>query len=140
MPLDLDGGGFPAREATLPCRLDAPALARATVSGWLDGHANGEFHHRACLLVSELVTNSVRHAGQRTGAPLEVRTSASDGVVRIEVEDQGHNGAVVRRTPDDDGGYGLQLVELLAARWGVSHEHGTLVWFELDGTAPVVPS
>jgi anti-sigma regulatory factor (Ser/Thr protein kinase) len=113
----------------------AGACAR-DVSAWLAGHANGELDHDACLLVSELVTNCVMHAGQTPGAPLEVRSRAWNGVVRFEVEDQGHSGAVARRAPDGDGGFGLQLVELLAARWGVSHDHGMLVWFELPNTAP----
>lgn len=138
MSADLYGGGFPARGTTLPCGPGAPALARAVVSGWLDGHANATLRHDACLLVSELVTNSVRHAGQATGTPLGLRASAADGVVRVEVKDQGHNGAVVRRAPDDGGGFGLQLVERLAARWGVSYERGTLVWFELSASASAV--
>ena len=140
MPAELNGGGFQARGMTLPCGPRAPALARAAVSGWLDGHANANLRRDACLLVSELVTNSVMH-GQATGAPLGLRVSAADGVVRVEVQDQGHNGAVVRRAPDGNGGgggFGLQLVEWLAARWGVSHEHGTLVWFELAAGAPAV--
>ena len=40
--------------------------------------------------------------------------------------------AQVKRTGDGQaGGFGLELVEQLAARWGVSHEAGTCVWFEL---------
>jgi len=138
MPADLDGGGLQPRQTTLPCGPGAPALARAAVSGWLDGHANRELHRDACLLVSELVTNSVMHAGQITGAPLQLRVSTGDGVVRFEVEDQGHDGAVARRAASGDGGFGLQFLEQLAARWGVSHEHGTLVWFELAAGAPAV--
>src|SRR5690349_4503028 len=126
---DPDGANFQPRAATLPCGPDAPALARKTVSGWLDGGAYGELRHDACLLVSELVTNSVMHARQAAGAPLELRASAEDGVVRFEVKDLGRNGAVARRT-NGDGGFGLHFVELLAERWGVTHEHGTLVWFE----------
>ena len=52
----------------------------------------------AGLLVSELVTNSVRHAGQPAGAPVHIRAAAVDGVVRFEVEDHGH-GPVRRRAP-----------------------------------------
>ena len=54
-----------------------------------------------------------------------------NGVVRFEVEDLGH-GAVRRREPDGrTGGFGLHLVDTIAARWGVDREHGTRVWFEL---------
>jgi hypothetical protein len=51
--------------------------------------------------------------------------------VRVEVQDQGY-GPVRRRVPDLwQGGFGLNLVELIAARWGVDHDRGTRVWFEL---------
>jgi anti-sigma regulatory factor (Ser/Thr protein kinase) len=118
-------------EATVPCGPQAPSLARVLVARWLDGHGHAELREDACLLVSELVTNSVTHAGQPAGAPLQIRTSAVKGVVRIEVEDAGH-GAVRPRAPEPGrGGLGLHLVDTLAARWGVESERGTHVWFEL---------
>jgi anti-sigma regulatory factor (Ser/Thr protein kinase) len=118
-------------EAMLPCGHDAPALARALISRWLSGHGNAELHADACLLVSELVTNSVRHARQPAGASVRITAAALDGRVRVEVEDQGH-GHPRRRVPDPSGGgFGLHLVERLADRWGVDHEHCTRVWFEL---------
>ena len=133
-------GRFEAGEATLPCGPEAPALARTIVSRWLDGHASADLHDDARLLVSELVTNSVLHAGQHAGAPLQIRAVAVNGTVRVEVEDGGHRGAVRRRAPDPRrGGFGLHLVELLATRWGVSDERGTLVWFELAVAAAGPP-
>ena len=115
---------------------EAASTARAVVSRWLDGRAHAELHDDACLLVSELVSNSVRHADQPAGAPVGIRVFAVDGVVRVEVEDRGQ-GPVRRRAADPrEGGFGLLLVELLAARWGVSHEHGTRVWFELAARGP----
>jgi serine/threonine-protein kinase RsbW len=121
----------PVGEAIVVCGREAAYAARTVVSRWLDGPAHAEHLDDACLLVSELVTNSVLHADQPQGAPLRIRTYAADGVVRVEVEDGGH-GDVPRPTVDPrHGGYGLHLVELLAARWGVDHERGTCVWFEL---------
>ena len=118
-------------EATVACGPEAALAARTAVSRWLDGRAHAEFRDDACLLVSELVTNSVLHSDQPAGAPLHISGFALNGVVRVEVEDRGQ-GPVRRRAADPvDGGFGLQLVELLAARWGVTHEHGTRVWFEL---------
>jgi anti-sigma regulatory factor (Ser/Thr protein kinase) len=118
-------------EATVACGPEAALAARRVVSGWLDGRADAQFHDDACLLVSELVTNSVLHSDQPAGAPLRISGFALNGVVRVEVEDRGQG--PVRRRADDpvDGGFGLQLLDLLAARWGVTHEHGTRVWFEL---------
>jgi anti-sigma regulatory factor (Ser/Thr protein kinase) len=85
----------------------------------------------ACLLVSELVTNSVRHADDSTHAPVHVSVMTLGGGVRVEVTDQG-NGAVRRRAPNlTEGGFGLDLVQQIAARWGVRHTASTQVWFEL---------
>jgi anti-sigma regulatory factor (Ser/Thr protein kinase) len=136
-------------EATVACEPAAPLAARTAlsrwvhkrshsptaVSRWLNGRAHAEMREDACLLVSELVTNSIRHADQPPGAPVRIRTFALDGGVRVEVEDRGH-GTVSRRANGGNGGFGLHLVELLAARWGVSREHGTLVWFELTAPDP----
>jgi anti-sigma regulatory factor (Ser/Thr protein kinase) len=118
-------------EATVPCGRDAPALARSLVSRWLDGHGDAALQADARLLVSELVTNSLSHAEQPDGVPLHVSAAALNGHVRVAVEDHGH-GPVRRRPPDPrHGGFGLQLVELISTRWGVDHERGTNVWFEL---------
>lgn len=118
-------------EATLPRGPTAAGLARTMVSHSLDGRAAPELVVDACLLVSELVTNSVRHADDSTHAPVHVRVMTLDDVVRVEVTDQG-NGAVRRRAPNlTEGGFGLDMVEQIAARWGVKHTASTQVWFEL---------
>lgn len=122
-------------EATVACEPAAPLAARTAVSRWLNGRVHSQMRDDACLLVSELVTNSIRHADQPLGAPLSIRTFALDGAVRVEVEDRGQ-GAVSRRADGGEGGFGLHLVELLAARWGVNQAHGTLVWFELTAPGP----
>jgi anti-sigma regulatory factor (Ser/Thr protein kinase) len=121
-------------EATVVCGPEAARAARALVSKWLDGQAQAELHDDACLLVSELVTNSVRHADLPAGAPLRISTFAVNGLVRVEVEDGGQGAVRIRAADAGDGGFGLRLLELLAARWGVEQEDGTRVWFELaDG-------
>ena len=68
------------------------------VSRWLEGRAHDQLQQDAGLLVSELVTNSVRHAGQPAGAPVHIKAVAVDGVVRVEVHDHGH-GPVRRACP-----------------------------------------
>jgi anti-sigma regulatory factor (Ser/Thr protein kinase) len=125
------GGLVKVGEATVPCGPEAPFLARTAVSRWLNGRAHAQLHEDACLLVSELVTNSVRHAGQPVGAPVHIRATAVADVVRIEVHDHGHGPVRPGAPGPRPGGFGLQLVNQLAARWGVSHDHGTRVWFEL---------
>jgi serine/threonine-protein kinase RsbW len=87
----------------------------------------------APLIVSELVTNSLRHAGLPDAATVRVCARLDDGVLRLEVEDGGTNGAVVRRTPNRNGGggFGLNIIEALALRCGVERGASTLVWVDL---------
>ena len=84
------------------------------------------------LLVTELITNALRHGALKSGDHVSVRASVYGGVVRIEVTDPGTAGEVAPREPGPrGGGYGLYLVEQLAKRWGVDRAHGTTVWCEL---------
>jgi anti-sigma regulatory factor (Ser/Thr protein kinase) len=85
------------------------------------------------LLVSELVTNSVRHArrGKRDRVELEVRLSSKR--IHVQVTDSGPGFKTKPRGPDDDpgSGWGLFLVEQISDRWGVERNGRTQVWFEL---------
>ena len=85
------------------------------------------------LLVSELVTNSYRHACAGS-SPVRVRARSEPGSLWFEVADGGRHGAVVKqREPASGlvGGFGLNLVDALATQWGVTHVDGTQVWFRL---------
>jgi anti-sigma regulatory factor (Ser/Thr protein kinase) len=86
------------------------------------------------LLVSELVTNSVRHARTSEGDQLELEISFSSQMVHVCVTDHGPGFEVSARTPDDDpgSGWGLFLVDQLADRWGVDVNGTTQVWFEIE--------
>lgn len=86
------------------------------------------------LLVSELVTNSVRHARSGEGDELELEVSVSGGLIHVCVTDHGPGFEASSRTPGDDpgSGWGLFLVEQLADRWGVSLNGTTQVWFEIE--------
>ena len=84
------------------------------------------------LLVTELITNALRHGKLTPGDRVSLKASIDDGVVRIEVSDPGNDGEVAPREPGPKGGgYGLFLVERLAKRWGVDRRNGTTVWCEL---------
>ena len=84
------------------------------------------------LLVSELVTNAVRHA---EGEAVRLVAAHAGGVLRVEVHDPGHGFEVTPppANPMRASGWGLVLVGELSDRWGVDHEPGTRVWFEIDG-------
>jgi anti-sigma regulatory factor (Ser/Thr protein kinase) len=83
------------------------------------------------LLVTELVSNSVRHARSET---VVLRVLVGRGVVLTEVTDEGpgFDPASTGSPGTEENGWGLFLVERLAHRWGVKQEQDTTkVWFEL---------
>jgi anti-sigma regulatory factor (Ser/Thr protein kinase) len=89
------------------------------------------------LLVSELVSNSVRHAGLREHERIRLRARWREESAYVEVCDAGRSGRVPAQRPYgagalDPGGLGLVLVDEMADRWGVDCNYGeTCVWFEL---------
>ncbi|MET7734649.1 ATP-binding protein [Streptomyces sp. NPDC005402] len=87
----------------------------------------------AALLVSELVTNSLRHATGPIGVRL-VRPDGVDGVLLVEVSDPLPDPPRERVADlDDESGRGLQLVAHAAHRWGTRPGvTGKTVWFELS--------
>lgn len=90
------------------------------------------------LLVSELVTNSVRHAGLGPSQTIELKVTLSDETVRVEVNDPGGGFEPSPRTAhsQDDSGWGLYLVSRLSDRWGVTSDGVTRVWFEVNRNRP----
>lgn len=80
------------------------------------------------LVVSELVTNSVRHS-QSTG--IDVRVTTEDSRIRVEVSDDGPG--FDADTPRGDG-LGLRLVDTLSESWGSETGHRFTVWAELSRT------
>jgi anti-sigma regulatory factor (Ser/Thr protein kinase) len=126
--------GIDRLEATLAVSPSAPATVRAAMTRWLRDQVPGEVLENARLLASELVTNSIGHADLPADASLHVAVQLTDGALRVEVRDPGTTGTIAPREPDRQlgGGFGLQLVDLLATRWGVNRTGGTQVWFEVD--------
>ena len=108
----------------------APARARGALDQ-IAGRISEERMRDVRLLVSELVTNAVRHAD---GEAVRLVVALDGGTLRIEVHDPG-NGFTLKPPPDDPlraSGWGLVLVEELADRWGVEGSPRTRVWFEMD--------
>jgi serine/threonine-protein kinase RsbW len=120
-------------EVTLASGPAAPGAARAAVTAWIAGHISHTMLIDAQLLVGELVANSVRHADAPAPAMVRVRARVQDRVLHLEVEDRGSSGVVARREPDlqEGGGFGLNIVDELSRRWGVSRDAGTRVWADL---------
>ena len=114
----------------------AAAEARAALTA-LDGMIDAGSLDDIRLLVSELVTNSVRHSGA-AGALVRLDVESRGRTTRVEVSDGGRGFEPRLREPrprekahDEVGGWGLHLVDRIAARWGVQTGRRTRVWFEL---------
>jgi anti-sigma regulatory factor (Ser/Thr protein kinase) len=120
-------------ELELPGDTAAPALARRAVDERVDHGFDDEATGTLLLLVTELVTNAILHAGA-PGAPVLLRIETGPARLRVEVHDRGP-GFEIRGEPKprgSRGGYGLFLVERMSSRWGVDRSEHTYVWFELD--------
>jgi anti-sigma regulatory factor (Ser/Thr protein kinase) len=110
---------------------DARGRVRARLREWGLG---AELRDDACLVVTELFTNAVRHTDSE-----KITCALHDAglVIRLEVTDQGcGDGDPVPYAAQDDeeGGRGLLLVSVLAAAWGsdpAAEGTGRVVWAEL---------
>ena len=89
------------------------------------------------LLVSELVTNAVRHADLESGDAILLVVEVAEDSLRVEVHDSGAGFVPSEPAPDParPSGWGLYLVAELADRWGVDSNDRTRVWFEVDPPA-----
>ena len=87
------------------------------------------------LLVSEIVTNSVRHRDLDDEGWIRLRISCGDGCVRVEVHNPGTSISFERSAKAGalrESGWGMYLLEQIADRWGVTRNGTTCVWFEID--------
>jgi signal transduction histidine kinase len=127
MPFDID--------LRLTPDLRAPEAARRSLDS-LRPSLDGAVVDEAMLLVSELVTNSVRHAELGPEDTIAVRVLTKPSALRVEVVDpgRGFDPAGVP-PPNGRGGWGLALLDRIAPRWGVTRGDGVQVWFELDAVS-----
>jgi anti-sigma regulatory factor (Ser/Thr protein kinase) len=125
--------GISAKTANLSVELprtpEAALMARRALDQ-LDGAVAPDVLPDVRLLVSELITNSVKYGGE---GPVRLEVQASGKSVRAEIIDQGVGFTPKVRDADLDrvGGWGLHLTEHLTSRWG-TYEGSTHVWFEID--------
>jgi len=120
--------------ATFELAPEAASQARAVVSEELGRAVSAKVLQDATLLVSELVTNAVRHA-PREGVPeIELRLKLNPERVRVVVSDPGPGFFAEPRLPtaSEGSGWGLYLVDRIADRWGVITKDRSEVWFEID--------
>jgi serine/threonine-protein kinase RsbW len=117
---------------SLPALPSSATTARSEVTRRLAQRITNGALEDVRLLLTELITNALRHSGMTADDEIGVRAELSGGTVRIEVHDPGRDGPIERREPGArGGGYGLFLVERLTDEWGVEQRDGTTVWAEL---------
>ncbi|MEU2395627.1 ATP-binding protein [Streptomyces sp. NPDC007369] len=137
--IDADGE---CAEWAFPAEPGAVRTARHAVRGQLRSWGLDSVGDVTVLLVSELVTNSLRYASGPIGVRLERREQpgegppegpAEAGALLVEVSDPLPDPPRERvAKADDEGGRGLHLVATAAQRWGTRHgKSGKTVWFEL---------
>lgn len=121
-----------ALERRYPATPEAVGIARGSLDD-LVAHFQPTCLDNLKLLLSEVVTNAIRHGPQGDDASIVMRVVVRDETVRAEVADGGP-GFAPPRGPAADGssGWGLYLVDRLADRWGVRPGPPTRVWFEID--------
>jgi anti-sigma regulatory factor (Ser/Thr protein kinase) len=130
------------RPANRPTRVDFTLLggpraavhARQNLAAW-NGFLSPEGEALVSLLLTELVTNAVRHGGAGRGERVDVTLDSSGDGLRVAVTDPGAGfdwrGREAGRALAE-GGYGLLLVDQMATAWGIERRTGsTTVWFEL---------
>jgi two-component sensor histidine kinase len=116
----------------LPPDARSPGRARRSLER-LRSSLDDRFVDDAALLVSEVVSNSVRHAGLDTSDAIQVRVRGTRSMLHVDVIDPGP-GFEPNVGSHKANGWGLRLVDRLATRWGVECGDTTRVWFDL---APV---
>jgi anti-sigma regulatory factor (Ser/Thr protein kinase) len=125
---------------TLAVRPEAVAEARQEVRAL---PLADEAREQLALVVSELVTNAVLHAGPATEEPVRLQVRLRPGRARIEVRDSGpgfDRPAQINPDPLAVGGQGLLIVSALSDAWGVRRgPDGCTVWCEVlvEGPARV---
>jgi phosphoserine phosphatase RsbU/P len=119
---------------TLAPEGSSASTARRVVEAAVDGTTLQPRLDEALLLVTELVTNAIVHAGTR----IELRVQTGIDALRVEVIDQSP-GLLAPQPPSDtrEGGRGLLLLDAIATEWGTRHfGWGKSVWFALDAAEP----
>lgn len=120
----------PVTRLSLVSRTASAREARDWLTALLEGWGNEGARRDATLLLSEVVTNAVRHA---RGGTIMVAVTLSQSRLLAQVHDDSSK-PPVRRAAGETGGWGLGLLDELSAQWGVDRhaDDGKTVWFEID--------
>ena len=124
----------PVIRVDLPMRPTSAREARDRLAPLLSSWPNEAARDNAVLLLSEIVTNAVRHT---EGETILITVTTMDHHLRVEVHDDSAS-MPLPRPSDETGGLGLYLIDHLSDRWGVDQHHGggKTVWFEMRDSNP----
>jgi anti-sigma regulatory factor (Ser/Thr protein kinase) len=119
-------------ELRLEARPEAVGRARRALDALADGLSRTVLDDLR-LMVSELVTNCLRHGRLKPEDHIEVFIDPTEDRVRVEVVNPGAGFRPPGSPPSlyQTSGWGLFLVSRLADRWGVEGRDGTRVWLEV---------
>jgi anti-sigma regulatory factor (Ser/Thr protein kinase) len=129
---------MPSASTTLPPDPTSARACRRFLVGALEEWGADGFTDEAVLLLSELVTNAVLHAGTEIVVDVRLRTGGRGRVLRIEVRDGSPRLPAVRHYSMLSGtGRGMALVAGTARKWDAEAlpSGGKRVWFELAEAA-----
>lgn len=121
-------------QTELPAEPASAGMARRLIKDALRDWHHEDLVAIATLLVSEVVTNAILHAG----SDIHLRLMSSGATVRVEVGDLS-DVLPAPRTYGQDAttGRGLALVQMLASAWGAEpRAPGKVVWFQVGGSRP----
>jgi anti-sigma regulatory factor (Ser/Thr protein kinase) len=133
--LTATGGSFAGEpgvlELALPAEPSSAAAARHSLAAYCrDNGVPTQLTDDALLVISELVTNAVLHAG----TPTLVWAQYEGGTLTVAATD-GETTLPALLAPDDDreGGRGIAMIDLLGASWGLTRTGlGKVVWVTLE--------
>jgi anti-sigma regulatory factor (Ser/Thr protein kinase) len=128
----LDVTTFPSVHVCLPSDNRAARAARQSLR-LLESYIPEGTIDDVNLLVTELVSNSVKHASLLDDEEIQVDANSNERGIRVEVTNPG-GAELSNRLPEkaQESGWGLLLVTKIASRWGIVTNGRTLIWFEID--------
>jgi histidine kinase-like protein len=120
----------------------APHAARVAIRSRLDGRVSPERVTDAALAVTELVANTVRHAGAGPAEDIGVEVLLVADRIRLCVIDSGSTKPphIIARERGEPGGLGLVVVDGPAAAWGVARDGGGVKGGDSDASEQAAPA
>jgi serine/threonine-protein kinase RsbW len=129
-----EGTTVEAHEHRLPHSAASATLARTLAEEELGPFLSADRAEDLRLMVSELVTNAVKHAPPEPDGMIVLRLERDGSAVRVVVGDGGTHvdPNLAGFDSPSDGHFGLFLVDTRADRWGFSIDGEKCFWFEMD--------